>query len=178
MQRLVLALTIAPMLFATSCASEEKKEDAPPTQANNAAEEKPAAEAPKKELPPEIQKLVANFQRVHFEFNSSDINNETQEALKENAEIMKSRPDVKVEVQGHADERGTNEYNLALGDKRANAVKDYLVRSGIEAARVATVSYGEEKPLVEGQTEQSWSKNRRVEFRVTWGEGEAVGTTH
>lgn len=175
--RTFLIPLLAPALLAVGCASEEKKPDPAPTQSSTKAEEASKEEKVAKEVPEDVQRMVANFKRVYFDFDKSEINADTQAALRENAEIMKKRADVKVEVQGHADERGTNEYNLALGDKRAQAVKDYLVRSGVDAARIATVSYGEEKPLTEADSETGFSKNRRAEFRVTWGEDEVVGTT-
>ena len=81
-------------------------------------------------------------------------------------------------MQGHTDERGTTDYNLALGDRRANAVKDYLVGAGIGPSRLTIVSYGEELPAASGSNERAWSQNRRAEFVVTWGgEGEVKGTT-
>jgi len=75
-------------------------------------------------------------------------------------------PDAKILVEGHTDERGTNEYNLALGDRRANAVKDYLVSLGVSSSRIETISYGEEKPLCMGSDEECWQKNRRAHFVV------------
>lgn len=174
--RSLIPFVSIPFLILAGCASEEKKADAAPTHSAEAAKKAPTAAA-KKEVPAEVARLIANFQRVQFGFDSSDIDAESQAALKENAEIMQQRPDVKVEIQGHADERGTNEYNLALGDKRAQGVRDYLVRSGIDGSRVTTVSYGEEKPVDESSTETGWSKNRRAEFRVTWSQSEVTGTT-
>ena len=81
--------------------------------------------------------------------------------------FKKQYPGVKIQVEGHCDERGSNKYNMALGDKRANAARDYLVSLGIDASRITTLSYGEERPFVEGQTEDAWSQNRRAHFVVT-----------
>ena len=80
---------------------------------------------------------------------------------------MKKWPTVKIQIEGHCDERGSNKYNMALGDKRANATKDYLVSLGIDAARVTTISYGEERPFVTGHDEAAWAQNRRGHFVVT-----------
>ena len=84
-----------------------------------------------------------------------------------NAEWLKKWPTVKIQIEGHCDERGSNKYNMALGDKRANAARDYLVSLGIDASRVTTISYGEERPFVEGHDEAAWSQNRRGHFVVT-----------
>ena len=132
---------------------------------------KPAEKAPepKKEVVPEpVARMIANFNRVNFEFNSSDLGSTSRSALMENVELMRKNPSVKIEIQGHCDERGTSEYNLALGDRRAQAVVDYMVRAGIEQARLTRLSYGKERPLEEVATETAWAKNRRAEFRVTW----------
>ena len=77
---------------------------------------------------------------------------------------MKEAPELTVRIEGHADERGTNEYNLALGERRAQAVQQYLGSYGVDAGRISVLSYGEEKPAVEGGDDMSWSKNRRAEF--------------
>ena len=134
------------------------------------AVQQPAKSEEKKDevVPAAVQKMIANFQRVHFEFDSSDLPNSTRAALMENVELMRKNPQVKIEVQGHCDDRGTSEYNLALGDRRARSVVEYMVRAGIEKSRLTLLSYGKERPIEEGDSETTWSKNRRAEFRVTW----------
>lgn len=132
-------------------------------------------EAPKAEVPDTVQQMMKNFERVFFELDSHTLSEDAKQALAENAEIMQSSTDIKVEVQGHADERGTTDYNLALGQKRADAVKSHLTGLGVASDRVAAVSFGEERPLASGAGEAAWSKNRRAEFRITWGSG-AAGT--
>ena len=87
--------------------------------------------------------------------------------LKENAELLKKYPKVKIQIEGHCDERGTNEYNLALGERRANSTKNYLVSLGISPDRISTISYGEEKPLDPGHNEEAWAKNRRAHTIIT-----------
>ena len=125
-----------------------------------------------------IAELVANFQRVQFEFDAASLSDASKSALSANAAIMKAHPKLSVEVQGHADERGTTEYNLALGERRAAAVRDYLANEGISPRRVVTISFGEEAPLDRAGTEVAWSANRRAEFRVLDGaELTVVGTT-
>ena len=103
---------------------------------------------------------------IHFDFDKYDILPEDAQILKENAALLSKYPQVKVQVEGHCDERGTNEYNLALGERRANAAKKYLVSLGISADRISSISYGEEKPLDTGHNEEAWGKNRRGHFVI------------
>ena len=104
---------------------------------------------------------------VFFGFNSSAIEGSTRDALNSNAEFLKSNGSVKVLVEGHCDERGSVQFNLALGEKRAKTVKDYLASQGVAANRVTIVSLGKEKPVSFGHDEESWSKNRRANFVIT-----------
>ena len=99
---------------------------------------------------------------VHFDFDRYDIRPKEAEILKENVTVLKKLPNAKIQVEGHCDERGTNEYNLALGERRANSAKNYLISLGIPAGRISTISYGEEKPLDSGHNEEAWGKNRRA----------------
>ena len=103
---------------------------------------------------------------IHFDFDKYDILPEDAQILKENAALLMNYPKVKVQVEGHCDERGTNEYNLALGERRANAAKKYLVSLGISTDRISSISYGEEKPLDTGHNEEAWAKNRRGHFVI------------
>lgn len=103
---------------------------------------------------------------VYFEFDSSTVRDDMKPALDKNTEWLRKRQDVKVEIQGHADEKGTNEYNIALGERRAQGIKKYLADSGINEAILSTISYGEERPADLGHTEEAWAKNRRVEFVI------------
>ncbi len=134
-------------------------------------------EEPVKEAPPAVQQMVANFSRVYFDFDSATLSSSSKTALAENAGILGDNPEIKVEVQGHADERGTTDYNLALGQKRATSVQSYLSGQGVAKSRITTVSYGEERPLEGSASEVAWSKNRRAEFRITWGSDGAVKGT-
>jgi len=103
---------------------------------------------------------------IHFDFDKYDILPEDAQILKENAALLSKYPQVKVQVEGHCDERGTNEYNLALGERRANAAKKYLVSLGISTDRISSISYGEEKPLDTGHNEEAWARNRRGHFVI------------
>jgi len=103
---------------------------------------------------------------IHFDFDKYDIRLGDAEILKENAALLKKYPNVKIQIEGHCDERGTNEYNLALGERRANSAKEYLISLGISPDRISTISYGEERPLDPGHNEEAWAKNRRAHFIV------------
>lgn len=99
--------------------------------------------------------------RVFFEYDSSEITDEARATLAKQAEWLMHYPRVRLSVEGHCDERGTREYNLALGERRANAVKNYLIALGVPASRMRTISYGKERPAVVGNGESTWSQNRR-----------------
>ncbi len=100
--------------------------------------------------------------RVFFAYNSSALTSEAQAVLDRQAEWLKGNGSTNVVLEGHADERGTREYNIALGERRASAAKDYLVSTGVSGSRVSTVSYGKERPAVVGNDEGAWSQNRRA----------------
>jgi peptidoglycan-associated lipoprotein len=98
---------------------------------------------------------------IHFDFDKYDIRPGDAEVLKGNAALLMKHPTVKIQIEGHCDERGTIEYNLALGERRANSAKKYLVSLGMPADRISTISYGKEKPLDPGHNGEAWAKNRR-----------------
>ncbi|HPI94056.1 MAG TPA: peptidoglycan-associated lipoprotein Pal [Deltaproteobacteria bacterium] len=102
--------------------------------------------------------------KIYFDFDMFDLSSDAIGTLNELAAVLKANGDFKAKVEGNCDERGTNEYNLALGERRAKAAYDYLVSQGIDEARLATISYGEEKPLDPGHNEEAWAKNRRDDF--------------
>ncbi len=104
--------------------------------------------------------------RVFFDFDRYDLKPEGRSTVEALAAWLNSFPAVTLTLEGHADERGTREYNLALGERRANAVKDYLIALGINAGRLTTISYGEERPAVPGSYEEAWAQNRRSQFVV------------
>jgi peptidoglycan-associated lipoprotein len=118
----------------------------------------------KSQMPMEEKEGV--FKDINFDYDRYDIKGEYKSELKSIAEWMTKNPGAKLSVEGHCDERGTNEYNLALGDRRAKAVKDYLLSLGVPSSGIETISYGEEKPLCTEATEACWAKNRRVHFVV------------
>lgn len=103
---------------------------------------------------------------VYFDYDRSNIRQDARITLRQNAAWLRGNPSAKVEIEGHADERGTNEYNLALGARRAQAVKDYLVTLGSSSSRLSTISYGEELPVCREKSETCWQKNRRAHFVI------------
>jgi peptidoglycan-associated lipoprotein len=103
---------------------------------------------------------------IHFDFDKYEIRPEDAGILKENAAWLTKYPRVKIQIEGHCDERGTAEYNLALGERRSNSAKKYLLTLGIPGDRVSTISYGKERPLDPGHNEEAWGKNRRAHFII------------
>ena len=103
---------------------------------------------------------------IQFDYDKFDLSASARDLLAEHARVLRNRPEVNVQIEGHCDERGTVEYNLALGDKRAKAVANYLTSLGVERGRLSTISYGKERPLDSRQNDSAWSRNRRAEFRV------------
>ena len=150
-----------------------------------ASKPKPAAEAPPPAPPPapsvqgqvestvvpgSVQDFRVNVgDTVHFDYDKYGIRSEDRDLLQRQAAWLQKYPQVRVTVEGHCDERGTREYNLALGARRANAVKEYLVSLGLSSARVDTISYGKERPMCTESSESCWSQNRRGVTTITSG---------
>ncbi|MTI09618.1 peptidoglycan-associated lipoprotein Pal [Curvivirga aplysinae] len=107
--------------------------------------------------------------RVFFNYDRSDLSSDAQSALAKQAAWLLQYPQVMIQVEGHCDERGTREYNLALGERRANSVKEYLMSLGVAADRISTISYGKERPAVEGSNKEAWAQNRRGVSRIVGG---------
>ena len=103
---------------------------------------------------------------IHFNFDQYGLDNNSKKVLEQNATYLKSNPGIRVEIQGHCDERGTNNYNIALGERRAHSTKKYLVAQGVNSHRVNIISYGEEKPFCSDSNENCWHQNRRAHFMV------------
>ena len=103
---------------------------------------------------------------IYFDFDKYNIRTGDAEVLKENAALLMKHPNVKIQIEGHCDERGTVEYNLALGERRASSAKKYLISLGVPEGRISTISYGEERPFDTGHNEEAWAKNRRGHFVV------------
>lgn len=177
---LALLLVIPGLLFTVSCAKKTVKSEAAleQQQAEEARAQEQARQeemARKRAMEEEMQaqarrKMAAKNrflnENIHFEFDRSNLLPEAQEILRSKAQWLRDNPDALAIIEGHCDERGTNEYNLALGDRRANSAKAYLVDLGIAASRLTCISYGEERPLDPGHNEEAWAKNRRAQFTM------------
>jgi peptidoglycan-associated lipoprotein len=107
------------------------------------------------------------FESIYFDFDKSDLNQDARNVLSKNADILlKGKPTIKIQIAGNCDERGSAEYNLALGERRAKAAQQYLITLGVADDRLSIISYGKEKPAVDGHDEAAWAKNRRDEFVI------------
>jgi peptidoglycan-associated lipoprotein len=118
-------------------------------------------------LSEEVRSTVAAM--IHFDYDKSNVRPDDAGTLDQKVAILQANPDLRIRINGHCDERGSDEYNLALGNRRAQAAKQYLVSHGIDAGRIETQSWGEERPLVDGHDEGAWSQNRRDEFEIIGG---------
>jgi peptidoglycan-associated lipoprotein len=114
-----------------------------------------------------LDRVSSYLKPAFFDYDKADLRADARDVLAADATWLKAHPSVVFTIEGHCDERGTAQYNLALGDRRANAAKEYLVSLGIDAGRAKTVSYGKERPFATGHDEDSWAKNRRAHFVVT-----------
>ncbi len=130
----------------------------------------PVTQAPTGPVPGSIQDFVVNVgDRVYFDYDKYDVRSDAQPVLSAQAAWLVKYPSVKVRIEGNADERGTREYNLALGGRRANSIRDFLVSHGVTADRIETISYGKEMPIDGGNTEEAFAKNRNGHTAITSG---------
>ncbi len=166
-------LTLAAVLLLVSCSSKVKKNESTESTEvkieDNSAEKNnyqaiadaEAAAALDKQTQAQIQEVEVQ-DRVLFAYDSSDLSDEAKKILDTQAAWLKSDAGLKITIEGHCDERGTREYNIALGDRRASSAKSYLVTSGVDAARIKVISYGKERPAFFGTSEEVLAKNRRA----------------
>ncbi|WP_298437432.1 peptidoglycan-associated lipoprotein Pal [Geobacter sp.] len=187
----IAAVAFCAALLMAGCAKQEmvkKDEGIAPAQAkaapqqaaakqepqNVAVKEQPVRQEPVKETAPQqaatdassLAALKAELQTIYFDFDASTLTDAARSSLARNAEVLKKNATAKIQIAGNCDERGSDEYNLALGEKRAQAAKKYLVTMGVAAERLTTISYGKEKPADAGHDEAAWAKNRRDDFDV------------
>lgn len=161
----ILVLTLSVLLVFGGCA---KKVTEPVVEepAPQVVEQEPVVETKPE---PVVEKATApdisDLGKVFFAYDSHNLSPEAKLALKVGAEWMKENADLKVTIEGHCDERGSDEYNMALGERRAQTVREYLANLGVSKGRLNAISYGEEQPATPGHDEVSWAKNRRVEFK-------------
>ena len=156
----ILAIVAATFLLAACETASQVSGDSASTSASNTASSSSASSSAADKTPSE--KLAQVGDTVNFDFDSAELTVSARSTLNRQAAFLSLNPDLMIVIEGHADERGTREYNLALGERRATAVRDYLVAKGINSARVRTVSYGKERPVVAGSDETAWAKNRRA----------------
>lgn len=156
--RIFLMLLMALALASFGCSSEEA---AQPEQQPTATEQ-PAGDMA---AVLEDAGITIETSAIYFAFDRYDLDDAAKEVLRVKADILMQYPEITVKIEGHCDSRGTEEYNLALGERRAKAAYDYLIMMGVDPAQISMVSYGELYPAMEGNNEEAWSKNRRDEFR-------------
>ncbi len=177
MRNHLLTLTSAVLLSTSvACAQKSAEPDIRPA-ATAAGASSASADASKATTTEQaMAQVAANLARIHFEYDSDRLTADSMKALSDNARILAAHRDIRVEIQGHCDARGTTEYNLALGQRRAESVVSYLVRSAVPQTQVRSVSFGKEKPRNARDSEEAWAQNRRVEFRVL--EAPAMASVH
>ncbi len=173
------ALVLLSAIVLTACASRPKPMGPAPTQAPPPPAAEPAytppppppvAERETGPIPGSVQDFVIHAgDRIYFALNAINIADDARHVLDAQAGWLQRYPQVRVRIEGNCDDRGTEEYNFALGERRAQAVKDYLVDHGVAAARIETVSYGKEHPIAFGQTEDDYAKNRNAHTAITAG---------
>ena len=164
MKKLFLVTLLSVAVAFTACKGKETKVETPLADANANA---PVQTEEVKGAKDSDSGNAYGLQTIFFDFDSFSINEKSKTILANNAKILKDKGDVSLQIEGHCDERGSVQYNLALGEKRANAVKKYLSTLGISDNRLTLISYGKEKPMSNDHSEDAWSKNRRANFVVT-----------
>jgi len=158
--RITLVSMVAAAFLLAAC--ESTPETAGNTSGGGAGSGATGTSTAGKIVPGSKEDFVTNVgDRVFFAFDKSDLSADSRRTLERQAAWLKQWSNQRLTVEGHCDERGTREYNLALGERRANAVKDYLVAQGVSASRLSTISYGKERPAVLGSNEAAWAQNRR-----------------
>jgi peptidoglycan-associated lipoprotein len=179
---IALAFVCSALFLMTSCAHKEAtvtEVTPPPTgpseeeiraarQAEERAETERRAQAERRRAEAESRQAMQEFEQTHiyFDFDKSELKPEARAVLVKKAEYLRKNPEYTVRIEGNCDERGTSEYNLALGDRRARAALEFLGTLGVSEARMDTISYGEEKPLDPGHGEEAWAKNRNDQFKL------------
>lgn len=179
---LALVFILPAMMFMISCAKQTVEAEPEVTEAPAMEEpEQMDTEEPMEEEPMVDEEAMASVQAreaamaarnkftneaIYFDFDSSALLPEAQQVVAEKVDYMMAVPDITVTIEGHCDERGTDAYNMALGQRRADAVKDFMTNLGVSGSRLNTISYGEERPVDYGQSEEAWAKNRRAQIEI------------
>ncbi len=160
---LVIAVFLVMSIMACSTTPKEEPVATPTAQVK---EYKPPEKTVKAVKPTEKQVAAVELRSVFFAFDKFNLSAESRATLAFNADVLQANPGAMIIIEGHCDERGTEEYNLGLGERRASSAKNYLVSLGISASRIKTISYGEERPFKWGHNEEAWSQNRRAHIVV------------
>ncbi len=177
---LTVVLLVPGLMLTTSCSKKAVKDDASAYERTSLVSPQPGGsqstveqgrvgdDAAARNLNQEELSARERFMNedIYFAFDQSSLTSDAQAILQQKAQWLQSRPDVSVTIEGHCDERGTTEYNIALGDRRAESAKSFLMNLGISASRMNTVSYGEERPADPGHNESAWARNRRAHFVI------------
>lgn len=158
---MLIGLTV---VLATACQTKPKQPDATESAAGSGQDATVAEKDMSFDPMGSDGGRIAGLNTVYFEFDQARLTADARKKLSDNASWIKSNPNVTVQIEGHTDERGSVEYNLSLGERRAKSVKSYLESLGVESRRMTIISYGEEKPVANGEGEDAWSKNRRANF--------------
>jgi peptidoglycan-associated lipoprotein len=174
MKRTLTIVQVAPVLLAlalmSGCAHHPKPAPAPPTTPTPVPTPTQTAPAPTPTPPAPTSESTSlrseDLQPVFFDFDSAALTEAARGTLDKNSKTLRDHADAKLVVEGHCDERGTVEYNQALGERRAQAAREYLVAAGINASRLEVISYGKERPFDPGHDESAWAKNRRAHFTL------------
>ena len=175
LEQKILRAGLLPILIgvalATGCAKKPVATTTPPPVPPTANTPVPPTPPPQTqsttiEVPPAPSVTSEDFSPAFYDYDSYSLRDDARAALDKNARTLREHPKVAITIEGHCDERGTAEYNQALGERRAQTARDYLTAAGIDASRLNTISYGKERPFANGQDEASWQKNRRAHFVI------------
>lgn len=164
MNRIIISLTVASALALSACARKAPEQLPPapttPTAPGQATPQQPTGPIPGSQA--HFRQVMAGQDTIYFDTDRYNIDTDDAARLRTQAQYLQQYPQVRATIEGHCDERGTREYNLALGERRANAAKNYLVSLGISADRLSTISYGKERPVATASNESAWAQNRRA----------------
>jgi len=166
--KLAIILIIAGLFsFGAVCGGKQKPTLTPPKAAQQPQEEVGLEKQPVEKIePPVVDEVSLALGNIYFDFDKSELEPEAREMSGRYADKLRENPQMRIRIEGHCDDRGTEQYNLALGEKRAFEAKKFLMSSGIAGERIDIISYGEEHPADPGQNEGAWAKNRRAEFKI------------
>ncbi len=169
---LVFGFVLSSLLFTASCAKKQVVQqpviDTAAIERERLAKEAAEKERLAREAAEKLRQEISAFesQNIYFDYDKSELKPETQDILTKKAAFLQANPDYNVSIAGNCDERGTSEYNLALGERRATAASKFISALGVSENRISTISYGEERPVDTGHNEAAWEKNRRDEFKL------------